>query len=338
MKRVGIVGVGNIGRWHVARWKQLPVEVVGYYDILPEASETAQATFGGKIFDGLDALLAEVDIVDVCTPTHVHQEGVLAAAAAGKAIVCEKPLARHINIAEEMIAACEKAGVPLFVAQVVRFFPQFAKAKELLDAGRVGSPGVIRTVRAGSVPYGREDSWFMNYDESGGVIMDVGIHDLDFAQWCFGDVERVFGRGLGTPDSKIGDHALISLRFKNGAVGHVECSWSHPKGHFLTRYEIAGDGGLMEWNSQEDLPVRAMFSKTDETVKSATLIQGSPLFPEDDPYFKELEHFLDCLENNKPFRVTPRDGLMAVKTSLAAMASIRTGKPVDLDTFTEDLS
>jgi len=333
VKRIGIVGAGLIGAWHAARWKQLPVELVGFYDLLPEAAARAAAEFGGLAFAELDDLLSDVDVVDVCTPTPQHKNPVLAAAAAGKDILCEKPLARHLRDAEEMIAACQAAGVRLFVAQVVRFFRQFSQAKAILASGRLGRPGVIRTVRGGSPPNPSHRPWFTNFAQSGGVIMDVSIHDLDFARWCLGDVERVFARGLTFAGAEPYDHALITLRFKNGAVGHIEGSWAYPPGRFRTRFEIAGEGGLIEWDSLDPTPLTVTL-KSDESLQAPGIPQPhSPLAPHDDPYFLELEHFLHCLESGDEFLVSPHDGLEAVRLSLAAIESIRTGRPVYVDAF-----
>ena len=97
MRRVGIVGAGLIGSWHAARWQKLPVQLIGFYDHTPEHAERAAQSFGGEAFGTLEALLEAVDVVDICTPTFAHKEGVLAAAA-GKtleAIICEKPIARQ---------------------------------------------------------------------------------------------------------------------------------------------------------------------------------------------------------------------------------------------------
>jgi predicted dehydrogenase len=303
------------------------VEIAGFYDVRAEAAEQAAQRFGGQVYESVEALVGDVDVADVCTITTAHKEGVLAAAAAGTAVICEKPLARTVADCEEMVAACEAAGVPLFVAQVVRFFPQFEKAKAVLDSGQLGEPGVIRTVRAGSMPAWGARSWFHDFEQSGGVIMDVGIHDIDFVRWCFGEVTRVFTRGLSFRGENGRDHALTTLRFANGAVGHIESSWAHPPGQFLTRFEIAGDEGLMMWDSQKDAPFRLALTGEDGQVDRST---ASPLATESDPYYAELAHFLDCLENGTPCRVTPHDGLMAVKVSLAAIESMRTGLPVEI--------
>lgn len=339
MTRIGLIGTGAIAQVHLDAWRRLPVELVGHYDIRPEAAARASETYGGRVFASLEELLAEVDLVDICTPGIAHKECVLAAAAAGVPMICEKPLARHLRDCEEMVAACEAAAVPLYVAHVVRFFPQFAKAKEIVESGQIGKPAVIRTVRAGSFPrpgatYG--GAYYADFRQSGGVILDVSIHDIDFVRWCCGEVERVFARGLtfsGIPEH---DHALILLRFASGAIGHVEGSWSNPKGLWRTRFEIAADAGLAEWDSLTDQPL--FIARHGPEGGSMVRQSHSPLAPEDNPYYAELAHFLECHKTSQAPRVTAHDALMAVKVALAAVESMRSGRPVDIATFEEELS
>jgi UDP-N-acetylglucosamine 3-dehydrogenase len=341
LKRIGIVGSGLMGSWHAARLQQLQsdqkgrIELAGFFDVSTEAAAKAVTEYGGKVFEVFEEFLSAVDVVDVCTPTPYHKEPVLAAAAAGKHVICEKPLARHLSDAAEMVSACETNGVRLFVAQVVRFFGQFSRAKATLESGSIGRPGVIRTVRGGGPPDPNQRTWFTDFGMSGGVIMDVSIHDLDFARWCFGDVERVFARGLTFAGVEPYDHALITLRFKNGAIGHIEGSWAYPPGRFRTRFEIACDEGLVEWDSTDPAPLTVTLKPADSGASVAIPQYHDPLAPEDDPYYLQLEHFVDCLESGDEFLVTPKDGLQAVKLSLAAIESIRTGQPVYLDKFEE---
>lgn len=332
MKRVGLLGPGSIAQVHLAGWQQLPVEIAAHYDLRPEMAQRAAEQYGGKACTSLDEFFDAIDIVDICTPAAAHKANVLAAAAAGKPIVCEKPLARHLRDCEEMVAACEQAGVPLFVAQVVRFFPEFAAAKAAIDSGAIGKPGVIRTIRAGAFPR-TLGSFYGNFEKSGGVILDVGIHDIDFHRWCMGEVERVFTRGLTFANEPERDHALITLRFTSGAVGHIEASWASPVGQWRTRLEISGDGGMMEWDSEGEAPITRIVANEAGTSKHRTTL--SPYGGDINPYKAELAHFLHCLETGEPMRVTPQDGLMAVKVALAAIESARTGKPIEIATFTE---
>lgn len=337
MTRIGIVGAGAIARHHATQWNKLPVTIGAVYDIEPDRTETFCAHFGGRACNSLDELLSLVDVVDVCTPTDNHMPIVLAAAAARVPIVCEKPFGRYISECERMIEACEATNTPLFVAHVVRFFPQYARAKEVVDSGAIGRPGVIRSARAGAFPrpgtsFG--SSFYGDLTRSGGVILDLGIHDIDYQRWVGGEVERVFARGLSFAGLAAVDHAFLSLRFTSGAIGHIECNWALPPGQFHTRLEIAGDAGLLEWDSTDPPPlvwVRPDAANPGQSLQGG----GSPLAPQDDPYCRELAHFLDCLERGVPFLVTPYDAMMAVKVALAAQESIRSGLPVEIANFQE---
>jgi predicted dehydrogenase len=162
-------------------------------------------------------------------------------------------------------------------------------------------------------------------------IHDVGIHDIDFQRWCMGEVERVFARGLTVRGIPNRDHALITLRFANGGVGHIESGWASPPGQWRTALEISGDGGLIEWDSTGDAPITQVMTNASRDGKQIST--HSPLAPESSPYYAELAHFLDCVKNDRPFLVTPHDALMAVKVALAAIESVRTGQPVALATF-----
>lgn len=336
MKRVGIVGAGAISRTHADRWQQMPgIELAGFYDIAESAVQRAVDQFGGQGFSSLEALLDAVDFVDVCTPGTAHAQPVIAALEAGVPTVCEKPLANSLADCARIVETAERTGTPLFVAQVVRFFPQFAKAKAVLDSGAIGTAGVIRTVRAGSYPHpgsgwrsgAANTSYYADFSQSGGVLLDLCIHDIDYQRWCCGEVERVFARGLMFAGKEPKDHALLTLRFASGAVGHIEASWAYPRGQFCTRLEIAGTDGLIEWDSREQQPVELSIEGADGQVQKST---ASPLAPEDDPYYAELAHFVQAVETGSPLRVTPYDGLMAVKICRAAIESLQSGQAVDI--------
>lgn len=331
MKKIGILGTGSIANVHLEGWKRLPVTIAAHFDIRPEAAQKAAATYGGQAFSNLDDFFAAVDLVDICTPTPAHKANVLAAAAAGKDIVCEKPMARTLADCQAIVDGVEKAGVKMMVAQVVRWFPMFAKAKEVIDSGDIGKPGVIRTIRAGSHPsIGSPfvSRYYSDFEQSGGVILDVGVHDFDFHRWVGGEVERVFAQGLAFAGDPLRDHALVTLKFASGAIGHVEISWAHPPRNWRTRIEIAGDQGLIEWDRFDDKPLLSLMNSEQEPNFVRTT--ESPTIGEDDPYYLELKHFLESIEKNQQPSVGPRDGMAAVKIGLAAIESVRTGKAVEL--------
>ena len=231
-----------------------------------------------------------------------------------------------------MITACESAGVRLFVAHVVRFFPEFARAKAVLDSGALGRLGVVRSARGGAPP--GHSQWFTDIEQSGGVTLDVAIHDIDYMRWLCGDVVRVFARGL-TFRSLTVDHALITLRFASGAIGHIEASWAFPAGNFRTSFELAGTEGLLAHDSDDAKPLDVQYHTG--AAPASLPILGNSAALHDDPYLLEFKHVLDSLDSGAAFLVTPDDALAALRVALAAIESLRTGRSVDVVTFEEAL-
>ena len=158
---VGVVGAGFMGDAHLEAWRAEDVTAV-LYDVHPERAEAMAARHGVRAARSLDELVSAVDVVDVCTSTHRHREVVERAAAAGRHVICEKPLARSIEDGEQMLAACARAGVRLFVAHVVRYFPEYATAHAAVRDGEIGKPGVLRLKRASFRPRHAAGHWFFD--------------------------------------------------------------------------------------------------------------------------------------------------------------------------------
>lgn len=326
MLRVGIVGAGTMGRTHAAAYLKLPnAQLVGIYDVDRTFAERVASQFGAKPFDNYDSLLQQVDMVDICTPTPTHLDLVLTAAQAGKHILCEKPLGRTLEQCEKMIEATQKAAVTLMPAQVLRFFPEFKQARDLVLAGAVGKPAAIRTKRGGPYPRAAND-WYADVEQSGGPILDLVIHDFDWLRWTFGEVERVYAKALTFKKLRYIDYALITLRFRSGPIAHVEANWADPSG-FKVDFEIAGDAGMIAYDSRFALPI--MVAKQDEGVGSGGVaVPESPLA--EDPYYLEIKHFVDSVEQGQSPSITAEDGMKAVEIALAALESARTGKVICL--------
>jgi UDP-N-acetylglucosamine 3-dehydrogenase len=279
-------------------------------------------------------MLTEIrpDIVDVCCPTPWHVDYVCRAAERSaelgiRGISTEKPMALTLEDCDRMTEACRQTGIPLFVAHVVRFFPEFAQAKRQVDAGAVGAPAAIRTRRGGAMPRGWND-WYGDMGLSGGCILDLIIHDFDWLRWTFGDVERVYAKGLAGSQLPALDYALVTLRFQSGAIAHVEGTWADPGG-FKVALEIAGDKGLLEYNFNQPTgaPLRTAIGGGDGP-RSGVPMPESPMAV--NPYEAELRHFVNCIAQGVTPSITPEDGTAAVRIALAAQQSIETGKPVAL--------
>ncbi len=335
MLQVALVGAGGMARTHAGCYATIPNTVlVGVMDIRGDAAQELAGLHSAASFTDFEEMLNTLrpDIVDVCCPTPYHVEYVCRAAERAeelgvRGISTEKPMGRSLEDCDRMIAATEAAGIPLFIAQVVRFFPEFALMKQQVDAGAVGKPAAIRTRRGGRMPRAWDD-WYADFPRSGGLILDLIVHDFDWLRWTFGEVERVYARGVGDTRLPAFDYALVTLRFKSGAIAHVEGTWNDPSG-FKVSVEIAGDTGLLEYNFNQ--PNNAPFRSAMAAVAGpggGVDVPESPVAV--NPYQAELQHFCDCVEQGIAPSITPQDGRAAVAIALAAIESIQTGQPVIL--------
>jgi predicted dehydrogenase len=256
-------------------------------------------------------------------PTPIHRALAEQAAAAGKHVFCEKPIALTVADAMAMTEACHRAGVRLMVGHVVRFFPEYARIQGLLTEGAIGQVGVARVSRVNAYPYAGR-SWYADFDQSGGPIVDLMIHDLDTLRWYFGEVERVYARGLSYSQyrDKV-DYALAILRFAGGEIAHVETSWAHTS--FRTAIEIAGSDGIIRHASDETVTLRIEQTTAPEAA-AGVQVPRSPL-PES-PYQTELRHFVDRLADGAPFLTDGEEATRSLALALAVLESVRTGKAV----------
>ena len=317
-----------MGQTHAKAWEHTPAKLYGVVSKSRDSAEKLAKSYGAKVFDSLEVMLPEIDVLDICTPTHLHRDMTLAAASAGVDVICEKPLARTAAQAQEMIAACEAAGVKLLVAQVVRFFPEYAYTHEKIKAGEIGDPAIIRLKRGSSQPTG-SDSWFKNIEQSGGMVLDLMIHDFDFARWIGGEVKTVFAKSVmaENPDANV-DHALAILTHESGAISHVEGSWAYPPPLFRTQIEVAGSNGLIQHDSDKTATTKVFFHQTKAAEAPDVPLPSSPLH--EDPYTTQIKAFYRHIKFNEPLRVSSADGLEALKIGLAALQSAQTGLPVQI--------
>jgi predicted dehydrogenase len=268
--------------------------------------------------DSLEALISKVDVVDVCLPTDLHLETALKAIAAGRAVFMEKPITRTLDEARQLRDAAAMANVPVMPGQVVRFFPDFAQGAKLVKSGAIGTPAAARTRRGGKAP-GGSGGWFMDHSRSGGVLLDLAIHDFDWLRWTLGEVKSLYSRSVAIDKGTGPDYALTTLTFDSGAVAHVESTWMDPSG-FRTSFEVAGSEGLIQHDSRSNVALRTV-----TTDGSAAETPASDL---DDPYYQELRAFLDAVSAGTPPPVTCEDGLRALSIALAAIQSAKTRQVV----------
>lgn len=340
--KVGIVGAGNMGTTHATCWSRLPgAQVVAIADgqthkarALAQIVAEQTGAAGGPaptVLASADEMLAhaDVDVISVCVPTNHHRPVAEAALRAKKHVLCEKPMALSIGDCDAMMAAAEAAGTVFTVAQVVRCFPEYARAKSLVDVGAVGQPAAVRARRGGDFPRTDTD-WYADPARSGGIIFDLMVHDIDWLGWCFGPVTRVYAQGLterlaaGELDHL--DYALLTLRHASGVISHLEGTWADPGG-FATAFEIAGDAGLLTHDSRRAAPLSRSL-RAENGAAAGVAVPSSPLAPGDDPYFREIESFAQSVRTGAPLFVTPAEAHAAVAVAVAARESLRTGQAV----------
>jgi len=316
-----------MGEVHAAAWRNAGATLAGCTSVRRAQSEDLARRYGMISYPDYQHLINDVDIVDICTPTQVHRPMVLEAAAAGKHVMCEKPIALTVHDAQEMIDACSAAGVRLFVGMVVRFFPQYRLAKQLVARGRVGQLGVLRLKRVAYLPNKPVDNWYIDETRSGGMVLDLMIHDFDYARWLAGEVDRIFARrSQAVPNAAQYIQAII--RFKSGALALVEGGWAYPTGVFRTALDVSGTDGLIEWNSDQTLPVQTHFPPSRNSAEPV----GLPVAElSEDPYTAEIRHAYEAIRTNAAFEVTADDAIEALRIALAARDSVSTGKAVSLE-------
>ncbi|MEM7345970.1 MAG: Gfo/Idh/MocA family oxidoreductase [Chloroflexota bacterium] len=331
--RVGIVGTGFMGSTHAQGWAATDATLAGFVTKTAANAQSLANQYNAQIYSDFEQLLADIDIVDICAPTHLHHDMVLQAAEAGKHIICEKPLARTIDQAQAMIAACQAAGVKLLVAHVVRFFPEYAQAKATVDSGDIGQPAVVRLKRGAFQPKKAVDNWFVDMEKSGGMMLDLMIHDFDYARWISGDVETVFAKNISTshPQASV-DHGLAILKHRNGAITHVEGSWAYPPPLFRTQVEIAGANGWLEFDSGKTAAIGLHLHQSNQDAPDVPL-PSSPL--SEDPYTTQIKAFYKAITENSPVPIDASDGLAALQIALAAIESTQTGQAITIKPLPE---
>lgn len=316
--KIGLLGAGFMGKTHATAWANTPAKVHGICAV--SGAESLAQEHGAKVYASYEAMLKDVDVVDICTPTHLHYEQVMQAVAAKKHIICEKPLARNYADAQAMVKACKEAGLKLLVGHVVRFFPQYAMAKKTVERGEIGQVATVRLTRASFKPAA---IWMQDKALSGGMMLDLMIHDFDYAQWIAGEVESVFAKNFSNEKAQYG---LAILKHKNGAISHIEGGWAYPVPIFRTALEVGGSRGLIEHPAESSDPLK-VYMAASSSEKPDIAVPSSPLA--ESPYVTQMKHFYQALlDDSLPLVVSPEDALGALGVALAAIQSAETGRRV----------
>lgn len=327
-----LIGLGRMGQLYAqALTSQVPgAALVAVADLDPDLRAQTAARYPVRhvLPDGLEACrLPDVDAVLVAAPTSAHHDLVVAAAQAGKAIFCEKPLALTLPENHSAIQAVARAGVPLQVGLMRRFDVAYRRAKDLIDAGKIGRPVTLKSIARDPFCPRVE---FADPAKSGGLVVDMGIHDFDVARWLMGDeVTRVSAEGTLQVCETLGsvgdiDNAVVNLRFSRGGIGNVELSRNAFYGYDI-RTEILGSEGGINIGSYQQTPVLLL---TREGAQHDILTYIMERFGP--AYVAQLRHFVECVREGRAPAVTGADALAALEIGVAATRSHQLGRPVEL--------
>ncbi len=326
-KKIAIIGAGFMGETHAKAYeKGLPAQVKYVLATRQARAEALATQLRGEVIATTDyeQILddPEVDAIDICTPTDTHRELVMRAAAAGKHVLCEKPIALTIADADAMRDACRKHGVIFMVAHVLRFWPEYVEGARLTAEGAIGTLQRIACWRFSQGPkWTSGENWFMDFSRSGGAIIDLAIHDFDTINWLAGMPRKVAAMG----DVR---HFSAIYELESGCIAQVEASNRMPAGlPFRMGYRLVGDGGMIEFDGSGGSLLVVRDGKAEKLA-----VEGSRSFAQNvagaelDGYFYQLQYFVECLEKGvQPERGTPEEGTQALMIALQTRDALTDG-------------
>jgi len=278
---------------------------------------------GVKATKNLDDLLddPEIDLIDLCVPTPVHPKLATAALKAGKHVICEKPLARTSALAREVVEAAAAAKGFFMPAMCIRFWPEYAWLRSLIADGKHGRALAARFRRVTEVPGWSKE--FTDGSKSGGGLLDLHIHDVDFVQYCFGRPRAVYATGFPLVSGEI-DHVVAQFTVEGGTSVSAEGSWAMTAGFgFNMAYTVIFENATADFDIARGAEALRLYEKgkAPQTIK----LDGG------DGYVGELRHMVGSIAAGRaPTVVTPRDGLSAIEICEAEDESIKTGRVVTL--------
>lgn len=333
--KIAVLGLGFMGSTHLSAWRQIPgaqLVAVASNDTqrlsgdftavqgnLGGAGEKLDFTAVAKYTRAEDAACdPNVDIVDICLPTNLHESIATLAMRCGKHVLVEKPMALDGAAADRMIAEAERHNRTLMAAQVVRFIPPYRLAADILRSGRLGPVRSAILRRRCAAP--AWSAWLGDPEQSGGGILDLLIHDVDFCVHAFGKPEFVTASGY--QDLSRGVDWILA-QFWYPAIGTVAITggWHHPAAYpFSMEFTIVADSGTLEFNSAG----RPLAEYGADGLPHALEV------PETDGYRAEIEYFYECVTHGqKPLLCPPEESAMAVKlTHLMLESRTRNGEKI----------
>jgi len=329
MIKVGICGGGFMGKMHAACHAALPnAKIVAVADVRKKVAEQIAGPHRAKAFSSAKELIAkaDVDMVDICLPTHFHAEHVMLAAKRGLNCLCEKPMSRTLAESSRMVKAVRKARISFMVAHVIRFWPEYVVLKKYVDRKTLGKLRMLRLVRVSPRPTWAWKNWLDQGSLSGGAALDLHIHDADYVRYLLGDPAAI--HSVGSKTAGVWDHILTNYCYRNIAVS-AEGGWDLPPGYpFEMNFRAIFEKGTLFYSSL-NTPMtlyrpsgkNSLVKVPQPKVKGGAGGKGGNITSLGG-YFNEIQYFLNCLDRGrKPETATAEDAHDSVALVLREITS-----------------
>lgn len=333
----GVIGIGMMGGMHLGVYATTDgVEPVAIADVDPKKLKGQFS--GGNIDnpnlkeidfkslkgyeDAMDLINdPDIDLVDITLPTHLHAKYAVAALEAGKHVMCEKPLARNQAECQKICDAARKSRSVFMVGHCMRFWPEYVFLKDVIDKKIYGKVITANFTRCSPTPTWSWENWLMDPRKSGGMLLDLHIHDIDVVTYLFGTPKAVLSTGLRNKTGVF----HVSTQYTYNKSSHIEAEggWHyHPAFPFRMYFRVVCEEATLEMDTRES-PALKVYDSSGKMEEPKVMAQ--------DGYRREIEYMLECIKHNsKPKTITPRIASENVRIALAEMQSVKTGKPVML--------
>lgn len=333
--KIGIIGAGGISHAHLTGYAESElVDVICIADPNETAKKIVSERFNiEKTVSNYEELLDDktIDIIDICLPHYLHRPVAVAAMESGKDVICEKPIATTLEDADAMIEASKRLGKRLYISHNQLFMPANAKAKTMLEEGRIGKPflAIFNIIGNEFARMNDAKSWKGTWDKAGGgALIDTGMHAVYVIQSFFGEpqaVTAVTRRLLVELEDKADDNSVVCLEFENGVLGNIVVTYTALAHPWDERRNVYGTEGSLHIADSGENPLTFVGQNGREAVPVEKHEQYNPHLLS---IVRSVNHFLDCLVNDQEFATTPEEGRSALQTILAAYSSARKGEKI----------
>ena len=307
--KVGLIGLGGMGFVHFNCYKKMEGVEIAVADIRVDMAKEKIKDDSIPVYASYEEMIEKEnpDFIDVCTPSYMHTEMTVYALEHGKHVICEKPMSISSAEAEKMIDASEKTGNLLMTAHVVRFMAPYVYLKSVVDSGELGKPVHVIMHRLSEAPKWSWENWMLNTEKSGGVTLDLSVHDIDFMQYVFGQPASL---EASYRDLKDDSNYVSSTFFYDGFSVNTVGAWYNASVPFQAEYLAVFENGYVESKGGKVTKCgkEVSLEVSDTSEDTGINLSGA------DGYSDEIRYFMDCIKSGrKPTRVTPESSLTSVK-------------------------